>query len=169
MRQKSKNFSKIKGNRYENAIALKIIAFFDLTRADCYRTPLSGGHRFDSKNYPSDLVKSTKLKQLFPYHISCKNVKWPRTLAAKMKLWLSWLDESVADLAKSNISDEIPIVIMHEAKGDDWVIIRESDFNAQLSQLTTYLKVCDCIVLSFTDFLHFGSKLNEQDMLSLPF
>jgi hypothetical protein len=67
-----------KGNSFERTVAGLIIeAFTDLgiEKKDCYRTPLSGGHRFASKQDPGDLLCSKRLSKLFPYAVECKCYK----------------------------------------------------------------------------------------------
>lgn len=66
-----------KGSNFERLIAKLVVDAFveiipDLTAADCYRTPLSGGHIHASKNDPGDLVMSLRLAKYFPAHVECK-------------------------------------------------------------------------------------------------
>jgi len=65
-----------KGNSFERRVSKMIVAAFKelgITAEDCYRTPLSGGHRYSKKEDPGDLVISPKLQKLFPFTVECKN------------------------------------------------------------------------------------------------
>lgn len=63
------------GKDFEREIArdiLKAFSFLKLTRADCYRTPMSGGHHA----LPGvDIQMSPKLFPFFPFAVECKNTK----------------------------------------------------------------------------------------------
>jgi hypothetical protein len=65
-----------KGHAFERQVAkliIKAFARFGIKKVDCYRTPLSGGHRFACKKQPGDLVISARLAKLFPFCVECKN------------------------------------------------------------------------------------------------
>lgn len=81
-----------KGNSFERRVAalvVKAFSSFGITKTDCYRTPLSGGHRFASKVDPGDLVMTKKLRKLFPFHVECKHYR-------KVELFPLWLMGSKA-------------------------------------------------------------------------
>lgn len=64
-----------KGNRFERQIAGMIIAAFKehgIEQKDCFRTPLSGGHRFANKTDPGDIQMTARLRELFPFSVECK-------------------------------------------------------------------------------------------------
>lgn len=66
-----------KGSGFEREIAKAVIEAFQVYDPsigieDCYRTPMSGGHRAARKQDPGDLVMSSRLAKLFPVHVECK-------------------------------------------------------------------------------------------------
>ena len=69
---------RLKGASFERAVAkviVKALSKFGITKADCYRTPLSGGHRYAKKEDPGDLVISRRLRQYFSHTVECKDYK----------------------------------------------------------------------------------------------
>ena len=67
-----------KGALFEREVAkliIKAFACYGIKRKDCYRTPLSGGHRFASKLDPGDLVVSARMRKLFPFSVEAKHHK----------------------------------------------------------------------------------------------
>lgn len=101
---------KSKGSGFEREVAKKIVkAFskFGIKETDCYRTPLSGGHRVASKADPGDLVISPELRELFPFTVECKRVEAfslvhllvPSAVREKKKSWLEnkFLDQAVRE------------------------------------------------------------------------
>ena len=73
-----KGGGRAKGSGFERMVARTVIeAFkeFGIRKEDCYRTPLSGGHRAARKKDPGDLVISKKLLKYFPFSVECKFYK----------------------------------------------------------------------------------------------
>ena len=109
-----KGGAKAKGSSFENKTAKQILkaAGNQFTRTDCYRTPISGGHPFASKNHPSDLVLSKKLRKVFPFSVECKHYK-------KLELqhfftrqgdFLKWIDQAMKATENSRVAVEPMIV-----------------------------------------------------------
>lgn len=82
---------RVKGNAFERQVAKMIVeAFSDhgIDSKHCYRTPLSGGHRYAKKCDPGDLVMSPELRKLFPFAVeakSYKRLKWRELLSPLKK------------------------------------------------------------------------------------
>jgi hypothetical protein len=112
-----------KGNSFENQVAKLVRAAFGLPDDACYRTPLSGGHRFAKNEDPGDLVLSKKALKVFPFSVECKCYKkvdlHPLWLPQKKwgKSWevKSWLKQSVFACAKK--LGVQPIVVFKQNKG----------------------------------------------------
>ena len=113
-RKMRKGGGRAKGNGFENKVAKIIVAAFaeyHITQRDCYRTPLSGGHRFAKHEDPGDLVISKKLRVIFPFHVECKFYKdvnlrpfWDPQKKWKPS-WLpgQWLKQATDACKKSSI------------------------------------------------------------------
>lgn len=102
-----KGGGRAKGNGFERKIARMIVATFadkGITKTDCYRTPLSGGHRQAREKDPGDLVISEKLLKYFPFSCECKFYKkiYLPALWMPQKKWLKawyfgqWLKQTCA-------------------------------------------------------------------------
>ena len=61
---------RIKGATFERFVATSICKAFKVPNKCCYRTPLSGGHPYDSR---ADLKIAEPLLSRFPYHVECKH------------------------------------------------------------------------------------------------
>lgn len=67
---------RLKGSSFERQVAKMVIGAFaekGVTKLDCFRSPLSGGHYAASQTDPGDLVISPKLAEYFPFSIECKS------------------------------------------------------------------------------------------------
>jgi hypothetical protein len=69
--------ARAKGSGFERQVAKFVLTTFNqygyhFTKKDCYRTPLSGGHRFAREADPGDLVLSPELRRLFPFCVEAK-------------------------------------------------------------------------------------------------
>lgn len=100
-----------KGSSFERYIAGRVVSAFKkfgIKKKDCYRTPMSGGHRQASKSDPGDLVLSKRLRELFPYSVECKFYKeinlWQFMQAEKKrdKSWpvTKWLEQTCTACGK---------------------------------------------------------------------
>lgn len=120
-----KGGGRAKGNGYENKTAKKVVAAFaafGIRRKDCYRTPLSGGHKFASQKDPGDLIISKRLEKMFPFSVECKFYK-------KVKLWALWTpieDQKKAwkfriwlRQARKAAGKKIPLLVFKENNGPD--------------------------------------------------
>lgn len=108
-----------KGSSFERQVAKLVVeAFrpFGIKREDCYRTPMSGGHRFARKEDPGDLVISPKLARLFPFVVECKRNERMELFhflipdADHLKAWVEhqWLDQ--AD-DQSTVTNREPLLV----------------------------------------------------------
>jgi hypothetical protein len=108
-----------KGNGFERAVAKMVIsafAEFGITKKDCYRTPLSGGHMRASLNDPGDLVMSQKLLNYFPVSVECKAyraVPWNKLLWPRKKkgVWDSWWKQACK---AAYVQKRLPLVIFKQ-------------------------------------------------------
>lgn len=85
-----------KGNAFERLIAKEVIKAFEplgMTKKDCYRTPMSGGHPSAQRG---DLVISERLRPYFRFTIECKHQRdWnpgvmvASRLRAKERGWIN--------------------------------------------------------------------------------
>lgn len=66
-----------KGSGFERDVAALILkhAGNKFSKKDCYRTPLSGGHRFARETDPGDLMMSPALTKRFRFTVECKRYK----------------------------------------------------------------------------------------------
>lgn len=75
-----------KGNAFERQVAKLICEAFSLDKTHCFRTPLSGGHRFAKQSDPGDLVMSPELRAKFCFSVECKSYRrldWAGLLSKK--------------------------------------------------------------------------------------
>lgn len=92
-----------KGSAFERLVSKLFLEAFkkggvQTKPEDCFRTPLSGGHRFASKTDPGDLQFSKELTELFPMVVECKHYRelcLERYLQKPKKSWkeFQWLDQ----------------------------------------------------------------------------
>lgn len=103
---------RVKGALFERAVADLILKLVGkpFTKKDCYRTPLSGGHRFSAK---SDLMLSSRLKKVFPFSVECKHQKTftLQMLFSETKLIHDWMDQAVAGCVRDN-AKLLPLLVM---------------------------------------------------------
>lgn len=101
---------RVKGALFEREVAALVLKLLGppFTKKDCYRTPMSGGHRFASK---SDLTVSELLTSVFPFAIECKHQKTftPEILFSGTKLIEGWCEQAVRATKKNYL---FPMVIM---------------------------------------------------------
>lgn len=101
---------RVKGALFEREVAALLLKLLGppFTKKDCFRTPMSGGHRFASK---SDLTVSKRLTDVFPFAVECKHQKTfiPEILFSGTKLIESWCEQSVRATAKNRL---FPMVVM---------------------------------------------------------
>ena len=113
-----KGGGRAKGSGFEREVARSVIKTFKkfgIRKADCYRTPLSGGHRAAREKDPGDLVISEKLVKYFPFSVECKAWKrielFPLWLPFKKhkKAWKfkQWIDQACAACTK----DRHPLLV----------------------------------------------------------
>lgn len=112
--------SRDKGNNYERRYSKLVIAAFEsfgITKRDCYRTPLSGGHPLADAG---DLTISDPLWKLFPFAVECKHYKnWnPGVMFRPRKQERGWLKQVKASLPRCR-PKSIPLLAMSgNATGD---------------------------------------------------
>lgn len=111
--------------RFERSVAAQIVATFadlGIGNKDCYRTPMSGGHRYARKNDPGDVVISSRLRKYFPFHVECKcyaTVDLSQFLVP-MRLWKkSWYATKwLKQMEDAAVDGMIPLLIFKEDKGE---------------------------------------------------
>ncbi|MDE2099978.1 MAG: hypothetical protein KGL39_22180 [Patescibacteria group bacterium] len=123
-----------KGSRFEREVAKIVVrAFADkgITQKDCYRTPLSGGHRFAAQSDPGDLVISERLRRFFPYAVECKSYKkldWPKLISnAKQKgHWDKWWRQATkaadAQSCGRGLDRLYPLLIFRQNRSEIYVM-----------------------------------------------
>lgn len=101
--------SKTKGSSFERLVAKRICAAFDVSARECYRTPMSGGHKFAGK---ADLIIGPKLRKRFPFVVECKHTKiWqPGDMLFPTKHELSWVAQVLT--ASSRSKGRWPLLVM---------------------------------------------------------
>lgn len=88
---------RVKGAAFELRISKELVLAAKragMTRKDCYRTPLSGGHPFGDRG---DLVISPAFAELFPFCVEAKHYSnWsPGVMFEPRAQELSWIDQVV--------------------------------------------------------------------------
>jgi hypothetical protein len=102
-----------KGSDFERHVAGLIVAAFKeygITKKDCYRTPMSGGHPYADVG---DLTMSATLLALLPVVVECKHTKsWNMShLMNPPKMMMDWMDQVTKAAAPTN-STRAPLVVM---------------------------------------------------------
>jgi hypothetical protein len=116
-----------KGSGFERTIAKAVLnrfAQYGITKSDCYRTPLSGGHLAARGNDPGDLVISKKLREFFPFCVECKFYKVVRLeyfwvpMKKHKKSWhiTPWLDQTMKAVENSDNKNLHPLLIFKANK-----------------------------------------------------
>lgn len=123
-----------KGNGYERRVAGIIVEYFQgmgISEKDCYRTPMSGGHRYASKTDPGDLTLSKRLAKMLPFSIECKFYKeidiWQFYLPEKLwgKSWCcqKWLAQTCA--AAKGKKGKYPLLVFRQNNSIDLAALSE--------------------------------------------
>lgn len=125
---------KAKGSAFERTLAKMILksakrAGHRFSKEDCYRTPMSGGHVYASKENPSDLVISRKLLKLFPFTVEAKfhrKIGVQHFARPVHKHEKSWPEKRAIDqVLRANEKKKhkrFPIVLMKENRGEIFAI-----------------------------------------------
>ena len=149
-----------KGKAFERHVAHMIIdafASFGITKQDCYRTPLSGGHFAASKEEPSDLVLSPKLRKLFPYVIECKSYRkldWHKLLVPGPKgHWQEWWDQ-VNKAAEGGAHDariagifSKPLLVFRQNRSPVFAMLRWREGSFPNQRLRTLMEQGDDVIV----------------------
>lgn len=125
-----KGGGRAKGSAFERHVAKMVVATFEcygISNADCYRTPLSGGHLHASKLDPGDLVMSPKLRKYFPYSVECKSYKkldWPKLLSPGKDKghWTDWWQQ-----CKKASGEALPLLVFRQNRSEIFVLFRAND------------------------------------------
>lgn len=120
-----------KGSGFEREVAKMIVDTFDLKKTECYRTPMSGGHRYASKKDPGDLVLSARARRVFPFSVECKFYKkvdlWPFLEPEKKqkKSWpvRKWIAQTVA--ACNGKRDVHPLLVFKQNNSSILAVLPE--------------------------------------------
>ena len=154
-----------KGSAFERQVANMIVTTFldkGITQKDCYRSPLSGGHVFASKESPSDLVISPKLFRYFPYPVECKcykAIKFEALLdpACKGSMFPQWWRQIRKAVKNSKEPRPKPCLVFKQNRGDIFVMSRMSDlpgnWGSGLASITTVVAGNHVCVVRFDKFL----------------
>lgn len=121
-RQRIARRSRRKGKGFERKVAEMVLAAFadhGMGEEDCYRTPNSGGHRQSAKLDPGDLVISPRLRELFPFHVECKNQKALEVFhffvpfEKHKSTWSErqWIDQAIDAERRSSVKDLHPLLV----------------------------------------------------------
>lgn len=118
---------RIKGSTFERKIAgmvVRAFAPFGITKKDCYRTPLSGGHIHAKHCDPGDLVCSPELRVHFSYSVECKKyakLDWAVLLSDKAKKghWEAWWKQACVAAAFSNAP---PLLVFSANRSEPFVL-----------------------------------------------
>jgi hypothetical protein len=138
-----------KGSAYEREIARQIVEAFapwGITAEHCFRTPLSGGHKFACKTDPGDLQIHADLLQFFWFSTECKfhrGINWielfkpsaftgfiPKKNASGI---LDWWKQTC--LAASKHKVQKPLLVMKQNRSDSYCVLRQKDYQALLREL----------------------------------
>jgi hypothetical protein len=114
---------------FERTVAKMVVDTFKdrgITNKDCYRTPMSGGHRYASKTDAGDLVISPRLRKMFSFNVECKcyaTVNLAQFLVP-VKLWKKswkcnrWLAQVTVASEKQEGEWMTPLLIFKENNGE---------------------------------------------------
>jgi hypothetical protein len=116
--------SRAKGSGFERQVAKLVVGAFrkagyKVSSKDCYRTPLSGGHRFSRQTDPGDLMMTRRMQALFPFVVECKFHKkfsLYRFLVAVRKRKSSWHEFKFIAQAHQQARHHAPLLV---AKGNN--------------------------------------------------
>ena len=152
-----------KGSAFERQVARMIVTTFQdkgITAADCYRTPLSGGHLFASKESPSDLQISPKLRRYFPYAVECKcynKIKFEALLdpACKGSMFPQWWRQIQKAVKSCKEPRPKPCLVFKQNRGEIFAMVRNYDvpLNNVTVWVTSYVAGSYVTVFRFGDFL----------------
>jgi hypothetical protein len=126
-----KGGGRAKGSAFERHVAKMVITAFahhGIKKVDCYRTPLSGGHRFARESDPGDLVFSPKLANLFPASVECKSYRtldWPKLfLSGKKGHWGDWWNQCVA----ASSPGRHPLLVFRQNRSEVFCMYQPEDW-----------------------------------------
>lgn len=118
-----------KGSAFEREVAKMIVATFaskGITKEDCYRTPLSGGHVYASKKDPGDLQISAALAKLFPYSVECKSYRslpWEKLVRRTTSIFDKWWEQA---LRAAEGTKRLPILVFKQNGSPAYVMYRHN-------------------------------------------
>ena len=134
--------SKAKGSSFERVVAAEILkaAGKPFKKTDCYRTPLSGGHVFSSKESPSDLVISKRLLKRFPFAVECKNYKKLdlQHFFTGQGLFGKWIDQVTSSVTKSKVGKIHPIVVFRWNLSKTFCIVRYDTYGRFFGEVSAH-------------------------------
>jgi hypothetical protein len=163
--------SKTKGSAFERLVAKMILeaAGSGFTKADCFRTPQSGGHaQYKQKN---DLTTSDRLCEIFPFGPEAKHRKDFRVehVFIQEKQLISYLDQCIAACEREgNIRK--PLVVVRGNGGLIYAAALERDLYDYDDELTgpkvPHLLFCHSnrswLLIRFEDLLTALSDKSKQ-------
>ena len=152
-----------KGSAFERTVAKQVIAAFaefGITGEDCYRTPMSGGHRFANKSDPGDLLISKKLAKIFSFAIECKTYRsvpfaellQPRTKGTFVKWWAQ-AKKATANAPNSRLK---PLVVFKQNASTVFAIVPDKTVHVDYFRIRCRTWIDgECVLV-----VHFSSLLN---------
>lgn len=157
-----------KGSSFERKVASMIVCTFEefgITKKDCYRTPLSGGHVHASGKDPGDLCISPKLRKYFNYCVECKsyrNLDWPKLLSNKIDKghWTKWWRQ----VTKSAGTKKQPLLVFQQNRSDVFVMVKFGLYEMRLGpMLKTKINGDPVIIITFSKLLVIQRALVEEN------
>jgi hypothetical protein len=134
-----------KGSGFEREVAAMILKHAGprFTKADCFRTPLSGGHRFARESDPGDLQISPALTKVFPACVECKRYREISLehfiIRKKQRSWqeMRWLDQTISQTKPG----QIPILVFKANRGVTFCVVSLSALSGKWSIILPFTNV----------------------------
>lgn len=149
-----------KGNSFERQVAKMIVeafAEFGIDKKHCFRTPLSGGHRYAKECDPGDLVMSPELRKLFPFSVEAKSyrrLKWRELLSPLKKSgqFYKWWQQACLAAVSNDLE---PLLVFKENYSIPFAMVSATSGSGYFGGHYIKLKVgkADLMVCSFADLL----------------
>ena len=153
-----------KGNAFERHVAsliLKAAVKTDKTlrKRHCYRTPGSGGHRYDKNKYPGDLVIRARLLKIFPFVVECKNyrkIEHQNFHSPQSEKWkeIQWLKQVLRE--SKHHKRRIPLLVFKANNRPIWCAFPTNKLGGEHNGVATYFifKEKEWQMMPFEDFLN---------------
>ena len=120
-RQRIGRSCKAKGSTFERLVAKKLLdaAGEPFTKADCYRTPMSGGHEYAGE---FDLVTSEAFQKVFPFGAEMKHrknfkIEQMFEMTAEIRGYHEQVTKSCSDYTATTTRSLAPIIVIRANGG----------------------------------------------------